>query len=356
MISSVASSNPIEYVLYIIIAFLILMVMVTVHESGHYLAGKLLHFKINEFAVGMGPKILSRKNKSGEIVSLRAFPLGGFCAFEGEDGDTDNPDAFNAQAPWKRIIVLFAGVFFNFVSAVIISAVLILAVGTPSIKVDDTYKPVNASENCRFKSGDVFYSINGKRVYFSMDVSDNLPSDGQSAEVVVVRDGAFVTLDDVAVTDYLTTDEEGNETTYKGVGIAMSGDFYRFGFIRGLGSVFGYVFAMAKLIMVTFGGLFTGAVGISELGGPVTTITMTAEIVSYGFVNVVVLFIFMSVNLAVFNLIPFPALDGCQIVFTAIEWVIGKPLNPKVIHAINTFGLIALLGFVVFVDLIKIWI
>ena len=99
--------------------------MVLIHELGHYVAGKILKFKINEFSIGFGKAIFSKTKKSGEKFSLRIFPLGGYCAFEGENEDgTDNPQAFNNQKPWKRLIVLFMGAFFNFLSAIIFSFIL----------------------------------------------------------------------------------------------------------------------------------------------------------------------------------------------------------------------------------------
>lgn len=97
-----AVSDVAETILYILLALVVLLVMITIHEAGHYTAGKILGFKINEFAIGMGPKLFSRKKKNGEVFSVRLFPLGGYCAFEGEDENMpDSPDAFNSQKPWK---------------------------------------------------------------------------------------------------------------------------------------------------------------------------------------------------------------------------------------------------------------
>ena len=111
---------PLRTALYAILAILMLMLMITVHELGHYLVGKIFKFKINEFSIGMGPAIFKRKMKSGEQFSIRAFPLGGFCAFEGEDDDKDDPNAFNNKKPWQRILVLIAGAFMNYVLALLI--------------------------------------------------------------------------------------------------------------------------------------------------------------------------------------------------------------------------------------------
>ena len=112
------------YVLYLLLALLILLVMVTIHEFGHYLAGKILNFKINEFSIGFGKSLYSHTSKkTGEVFSIRLIPLGGYCAFEGEEAGTDVPGAFNKMAPWKRLIVLFCGPFFNILSAVLFSII-----------------------------------------------------------------------------------------------------------------------------------------------------------------------------------------------------------------------------------------
>ena len=113
-------------IFYILLAIVVLLLMIMIHETGHYVAGKILKFKINEFSIGFGPKILQKKKKNGELISLRAFTLGGYCAFEGESEDGSlNPEAFNNQKPWKRLIVLFSGAFFNFLSAILFSFVLL---------------------------------------------------------------------------------------------------------------------------------------------------------------------------------------------------------------------------------------
>ena len=115
------------YFLYIVLAIVILLFMVLIHEFGHYCVGRMLNFKINEFSVGFGKALISRKNKRGELISLRIFPLGGYCAFDGEeDGDLTNPNSFNNQKPWKRILVFLAGVTFNFATAVIFSLILLI--------------------------------------------------------------------------------------------------------------------------------------------------------------------------------------------------------------------------------------
>ena len=122
-------SSVLNYILYIIIALLILMFLVMVHELGHYTAGKILGFKIDEFSIGFGPKLFQKKKKNGELFTIRAVPLGGYCAFDGEDTDSASSTAFNNQKPWKRLIVLVSGVLFNFLIAVVFAFILLTCVG-----------------------------------------------------------------------------------------------------------------------------------------------------------------------------------------------------------------------------------
>lgn len=407
----------------VLLAFVILMIMVLIHETGHYTAGKLLKFKINEFSVGMGPKIFSKKKKNGEVVSLRMLPLGGFCAFEDENGEGISVDSFNAQKPWKRLIVLVSGALFNFVSAIIICVILFSAYGETVAVVKKVYDYAPA-QNQLLQSGDVIYKINGKTVFVLDDISRYM--DDEMTITVLKPNGEEVTYSGLtresyySVTvktlskEYLSGERalavgdmiykvdgktvskkndfglyvaEGgetlmltvangeqefvyevqksdvysaldiSETAYSGIGMAVGYQNYNFvqnkGFFVAFGRVFGYCGEVAMLVLRTLGGLLTGIVGIDQVGGPVSTIVMTSQVVSYGFSSILALFVLISVNLAVFNLLPVPALDGCRMVFVLIEWIVGKPVNRKVEGWINTIGLILLLVFVVLIDLLK---
>ena len=415
---------------YVLLALVVLLFMVLIHETGHYTAGKILGFQINEFAIGMGPKIFSKKKKNGEIFSLRIFPLGGFCAFEGEDDDKDNPRAFNNQKPWKRLIVLFAGAFFNFVSAILIAIIAFSCYGDTVAKVSTVYDYA-PQENQQLQSGDIIYKINGKRV-FVLDSISRYMSDGEMKFTVLRQNGDgkydFVELNgiqkgnfasavlsklDCAVAPvngrelqkgdtiyklnghslgqkgdfekYLNvaiasgqetctltvTDGENTydytlatsdvssgkltvaESAYSGVGMSIRYDKYRFGFGESLVRAFPYCGEVGMLVLRTLGGLITGAVGVDQVGGPITTISMTTQVISTGFANVLTLIVLISVNLAVFNLLPVPALDGCRMVFVIIEWIARKPINRKVEAYINGIGLIVLIVLMVLIDLLK---
>lgn len=424
-------SSVMQTIWHIVLAFLVLMFMVLIHETGHYAAGKILKFQINEFSIGMGPKIFSRKKKNGEVFSLRIFPLGGFCAFEGESDEQTNPKAFNSQKPWKRLIVLFSGAFFNFVSAILIAIIAFSCYGDTVATVQRVYDYAPAV-NQQLQEGDVIYKINGKRVFVLDNIGRYMTSGDM--DVTVLRPDADndgnVTYNEVTLKgivkreyyscvlskvdgDYYSGDRKlvvndtihklngvplGNkgdfrraielsssdkciltvidgfgdeyeyivdsalfdnaslvtyENLYEGVGMTVGYAKYKFGFGESVARSFPYCGEVGMLVLRTLGGLITGAVGIDQVGGPITTISMTSQVVATGFGNILTLIVLISVNLAVFNLLPVPALDGCQMVFVLIEWIARKPINRKVQSYINGIGLILLIILMILIDILK---
>lgn len=422
----------------VILAFVILMFMVLIHETGHYTAGKLLGFKINEFAVGMGPKILSRTKKNGEVVSLRLLPLGGFCAFEGENEDgSANPAAFNNQKPWKRLIVLFSGAFFNFISAILIAIIAFGCYGDNVAVVNKVYDYAPQS-NQQLQNGDILFKINGRRVFVIDNISRYMDSEKEmtfevlrpttkqgvttyqkvklngltketyTTAVLSKVDGDFKSSDGeikLAVGDtiqkingkslskagefaaiyrqldgecaltVLTADSKTieivvdssaftsnklviEEQAYSGIGMSVQYQTYKFGFGEAIARTVPYCVDVGGTVLRTLGGLITGIFQkdssvINDISGPIGTISLASQIVATGFANVLRLIVLISVNLAVFNLLPVPALDGCQMLFVIIEWIARKPVNRKVQGYINGIGLIVLIVLMVLVDILK---
>jgi regulator of sigma E protease len=152
-------------IVYIVVAILIFLLMILIHELGHYTAGRILKFKINEFSIGFGKSIFSKTNKRGEKFSIRIFPLGGYCAFEGEGekADEKNPQAFNNQKPWKRMIVLFCGAFFNFLSAIIFCFILLVSFGFDIVQIKDDSSVYQG----QLYKGDVIYQVNEIDINFA---------------------------------------------------------------------------------------------------------------------------------------------------------------------------------------------
>ena len=361
-----------SYIWYILIAIFALLLMVMIHEFGHYLAGKMLGFKINEFSVGFGPKIFQKKKKNGELFSLRTIPLGGYCAFDGEDENSNSPTAFNNQKPWKRLIVLFAGAFFNFLSAIIFSYILLVGFGYEDVQVKSM---ANTSFQYQVENhlevGDRIYGINGTEFDFVDDdyfngllgnyVRNNLDfeedmwtSNGVEYSTIplnIERNGKKMVVEGVLQKQVVDGEEVWSFVS------SDTKDFqfktYRHNWVEAIGESFTFTCRWAQKIFIILGDLFTGQLSIKSLGGPVTTIKVMAETTQQSFSYLFVLLPVIAVNLAVFNLLPIPSLDGARMVFVFIEWIRRKPINRDVEAYIHGFGLLILLGFVVIVDIIQ---
>lgn len=363
------------------LAILILLAMITVHEFGHYVAGKIFKFKINEFAIGFGPALFKKTKKNGEVFSVRILPLGGYCAFEGEDDENPHPAAFNNKKPWQRIIVLFAGAFMNYLLALVLIISSFLACGQlllMTYRVDDsdvTYTQELPVNGLSFQDEDIIIKCEGKNIYLTSDLMSALEgrSEGDKVNFTVSRrvgeerkvtdisvvlrsDASFENLTDTnALWSALGIEKQYSEDGQNFAYLVASASYKGFGFFETVGRSFVYSFQIGGTIFKVLGQLLTGDLGLSAFGGPITTIKLTSEIASRGVQSFLEIAAFIGVNLAVFNLLPIPALDGSKIVFTAIEWVRGKPLNRKVEAVIHAVGFVLLLGFAVLVDILQLF-
>lgn len=347
---------------YILIAILCLMFMVVVHELGHYWAGKLLKFKILEFAIGFGPPIFKRTNKkNGEVFTIRPFPLGGSCMFESEDDNSSSPTAFNNQAPWKRLIVLFSGAFFNFLSALIIITMIFTFYGQLLPVVSGVYQ--EADINGVLLEGDVILRVNNRQVNILMadDLQRAMSDVEDEGTITVLRNNKTIKLS-VKKSNVFERDAQGNviyddnnspKTRYA-FGFTSMLTPVKLNFFQGFARSFSYGFYVVWKILWLFGQLFTGGIKFSEsAGGPITIISTMSQASKAGFGPLAYVVSLLSANIAIMNLLPFPALDGSRMVFTAIEWIRKKPLNKKVEGAIHFGGLIILFAFAIFADLLR---
>ncbi len=373
----------------ILLAILILLVMITVHEFGHYLAGKLFHFKINEFSIGFGPALFKRKSKkSGELFAIRLIPLGGYCAFEGEDGDEEEKDeagnvivkipdenSFHQKPCWQRIIVLLAGAFMNYLLALVLILVNTLSFGQAMTAVYEVEPTSEFPAEYCLQDRDIFLAVEGKSIYLTTDISLALngKKKGDVVEMTLSRatergeDGKVLAREEktvnVMLRDDVTVESSADtDSVCRALGIRydaerqtylLASSFYRFSFGESIGRSFVYSFKIAGSIFRVIGELFTGKLGITALGGPITTISMTSQIAAMGLRYFLEIAGFIGVNLAVFNLLPIPALDGSKVIFTLIEWIRGKSVNRKVEAIIHTVGLLLLFGFAILVDILQ---
>lgn len=364
----------------VLLAILILLVMVTVHELGHYLAGKALKFKINEFAIGFGPKLFKRRSKkTGELFSVRLLPLGGFCAFEGEDGDAPaSENSFTAKAPWKRIIVLIAGPLMNYLLALLLIIAAMFAFGQTAYKIGSVARPsddgaaADIYSEYSFEENDVILKIDGRNIYLSTDfvsalggkkrgdvVTVTVDRQNRLCEVeIMLRDDCdFVNLSDMSTacralgvgTYAVTGDGEEEVKLYYDI----SPQSYRFGFFTTIGHSFQYSWRIAGSIFGILGELLTGRMALKAMGGPVTTIRLTSQIATQSLQSFFEIAAYIGVNLAVFNLLPIPALDGSKVIFCLIEWIFRKPVPRKIEAVIHAVGFFAILGFAVLVDILQ---
>ncbi len=417
----------------VLLAILILLVMITIHEFGHYLAGKIFHFTINEFSIGFGPALFKHRNKkTGELFAVRLIPLGGYCAFEGEDGldeeeaekkpkeqsvspfrdfkeaekelsekeaaeapekpleETNaekkekDPGAFTNRPCYQRIIVLIAGALMNYLLALFLILVCFFSYGQTMTAVYKSDGMTDAS-GYGLQDYDILLSVEGKNIYLMTDIAkavngkkqgdlvefrvsravnfrwetdengnERARYDGREEQTVKVMMRCDVNVKNSAELDVVyQAIGIGYEKTENGEGYLLASSLYKFGFGETVGRSFIYSFKIAGSIFRVLGELLTGKLGLSAFGGPITTVTMTSQIVSRGFRYFLEIASYIGVNLAVFNLLPIPALDGSKVVFTAIEWVRGKPISRKIEAIIHAVGFVLLLGFAILVDILQ---
>ena len=336
---SATAAEVFTYIGYILLALVGLMIMITVHEFGHYLAGRLLGFKIEEFSIGFGPAFFKRKSKkTGQLFALRMLPLGGYCAFQ----------------PWKRLIVLFSGALFNFVGAIIIVTVYFTAYGQLLPVVTDTFALAGGESN-GFIAGDAVLAVDGKQVNIMTQDDYEAVFDGlkDGTEVKVLRDGKAVTIT-VRTGDYTIPADKtdsGEAEDYTGIGIRYGLGQVKLGFFRSLGRSFGFSFFIVFKVLASLGALLTGKLGLEAAGGTVTVIKTMADLSAGGFGNFMYIMAIISANLAIMNLLPIPSLDGSRMVFTLIEMIFRKPVPRKVEAVIHAVGLALLIILAVFLDI-----
>ena len=339
-------------VFYVVLAILLFGVLIFVHELGHFLTAKLSGVQVNEFSLFMGPAIW--KKKRGETTyALRCIPIGGYCAMEGEDGESDNPRSFGRAKVWKRLIILVAGSFMNFLFGFV---VLLLVLGITA-EGFNTRQIANIVEGRPFASylqpGDEFVSINGAHVYIGGDITMLLDRDIDGyQDLTVRRNGETIELKGVPIArDYI--DAEGNAR----YGFGIDAEEKTFGSL--LSNTWRTSLDFARWVRLGLADLFTGRASIEDMGGPVVIISeaakegTSAQSVGIGITNVLNLFAFIAINLAVMNLLPIPALDGgrvvCLLVTTAAEKLLRRKINPKYEGYLNGAFMILLLLFMAFI-------
>ena len=336
--------------LYILIAILMFGLLIAVHEFGHFFTAKLLGVKVNEFSIGMGPELFSRK-KGETQYSLRLLPIGGFCAMEGEEGDSSDPRSFENKAAWRKVIILVVGSFMNFLTGVVILLLLSIPARAYLLPVVSSFSEGYGLEDSGLQIGDRFLEIDGHPVWIFGDAKLLLDRAGDTVDVVVERDGARVVLDDLHI-PYQERQTEQGMTRLRGINL---------GAVERPATLLVKVEMSVKqsldyvrMVWFSLGDLIRGAVGFQDISGPIGIVNTIGEVGSQSATpmqavqNVMSLVAFIAINLAVMNLLPIPALDGGRIFFLLINTVVTlfthKKLDPKYENAVNVAGFFCLLA------------
>lgn len=342
----------------ILIAILFFGIIVMLHEFGHFSFAKLFKVKVNEFSMGMGPKLVSRK-KGDTTYSWRLFPIGGFVSMEGEDEQSDDERAFSNQACWKRIIIVIAGAVVNVLLGLVIVG-CILAVNSEKLSATNYVNyfnvPVSADSNEvkkvnefeGLKAGDKFKKIDGKNVFYYEDIyylaSRDFDGDGEFT-AVVEREGKSIVVNGVKNDVLRNLIIVGVETT--------PGTIFK--------DTFKQSFSICRMVYLSLFDMITGKYSIKDVSGPigvVDVVSQTAE-ASKEAADYTALFKMMAlitINIGLFNLLPIPALDGGRLIFLLIELILRKPVNPKYEAIIHGVGMALLLAFMVFICFKDIWV
>lgn len=322
------------YIIYAILAFSLLII---VHELGHFIMAKVNGITVEEFAIGMGPKVVSIQGKETKY-SIGILPVGGYVKMLGDDGDVEDGRSFSSKSPLRRISVILAGSIMNFLLALLLFTLIATKNGYPIAAVGEVQGNTPAYE-AGLQSGDKFLEINGDKIFSADDVLIAIStSEGKPVDIVFER-GEEVK--ELKITPKLS--EEGNYI----IGFVF-GREENPTLIQGIKQSFKQT---TTLVVQTFDALKKMVTGQgnfkTDVGGPVTIIKLSGEAARNGIMSLMYFTAFISVSLAVFNLLPFPALDGGWTVILLIELITKKKVPEKIVATANYIGIMLLFGLMI---------
>lgn len=317
------------------IAILFFELIIIIHEGGHFVAARLMKIKVNEFSIGMGPKLIQFK-KGDTKYTLRLILFGGYCAMEGESEDSDDENSFAKKKVWQRFFVVVAGALMNLILGFLVIVIMLSSgslIGTTEIaKFDD-----KAVSSATLKQGDIIKSIDGMRVYTSTDVTTGLSRSGDDTlDMTVLRDGKTL---DLKV--------KFNMEKYEGRNF-INMDFWLVGNKKAVGGVIKESFkewvSFTRMVFLSVHDMIVGKYGLSDLAGPVGTVSVVSTAVKTSAYSMLRIMALLTINVGLFNLFPIPALDGWRLFLLIFEGIFKRKLPDKWDWAINAVGLVLLLG------------
>ena len=332
---------------YLVTIALFLMLII-IHEFGHFIAAKLLGVKVNEFAVGFGPKLFSKQGKETKY-SVNLIPLGGYCAMEGEDEDSGDNRAFCNKKPWRRFIIVAMGALFNLILGLVIVAITLAPQKAFNSTVVAEFKENAVSSESGLMVNDKITEVEGRKSFSTYDLSYAFTNvqDGK-IDMTVIRDGKRVELKDVA---FNSSEEDG--ISYLEV------DFYVYGIKKTVGSYIEQTFATAAsycaVVWRSLIDIIAGKYGISAISGPVGITAAIGSAAKVSLANLLPIMAIITINLGIFNLLPVPALDGGRLLFILIEMIFRKPVPQKYEAAVHAIGFAVLIAFMLLITAKDIW-
>lgn len=377
---------PNTFIWDLVVLFLILSILIFVHEFGHFIMGKAFGVYIYEFALGMGPKVMGFKRKNDPTeYNLRALPIGGFCQMAGEEGEDDKnlrKDQFMCnKSKLQRTLILVAGVVMNFITAIILLFFISLVWGnTEQSSVIGQVEENSPAAEAGIVSGDRVTGLNGYNVstWDELTIVTNLKNesgeytyeiehkDGSKesitltpAEYIVVGNDTYRITEDNTLEEILEElDLESDEVEVRSL-IGISADStVKHGFLNAIDYAFTKFKSIISTMFLIIGSLFTGKLGLEALSGPVGMYSIIDEVAALGVANIIYLAAYLSINLGVINILPFPAFDGGRVLFVIIEAITRKKVNPVVegwFHTIGFILLMILMLYITFQDVLRLF-
>ena len=327
----------------IISAVLVFGFLIFIHEFGHYISARIFKVKINEFSIGMGPKLVwYDSKKTGIRYALAMFPIGGYVAMAGENEESDDPNSFNKKPAWQRFIITAAGAFINIVAGFLAMIILtsMIPIGSTTIGefVDksETGYEISSSES-GLMAGDTVIRVDGKRVKILDELSYEIMRKGnEPIDITVIRNGEEITIADVV---FPTVTESGQSFGSMDFRVRRAektfGNFMTFSFRKS--------FLIVRMCWESLFDLITGRYTLAAVSGPVGISSAIGNAAKEGITSLLYIVSLISINLGFMNLLPIPALDGGRLITVLFEMITRKRVPEKIEGMINTVGLMVLL-------------
>ena len=330
----------------IVVALLVFGVLIFIHELGHFLAARACGVAIREFAVGMGPKLVSWKSKKYDTqYALRLFPIGGYVSMVGEDDDSDDENAFHRKNVWQKMAIIVAGPLMNILLAIVAMFVLVAGFGSIVSTTVGDFAEEAISDDYGLMVEDTIIKVNDVRVYTGNGLVYEIMHQGDvPVDLTVVRNGERIVLRNVSFPTFSESGASFGEADFKLYAAPKTlGNVIKHGFFRS--------FSTAKMIWDSLVDMIGGRYGVESVSGPVGITQEIGKAARAGLSTLLYMCVVISMNLGIFNLLPIPALDGGRLFFRIIEAIRGgKPLKPEWESYIHMTGILILLGLMILVS------